>query len=115
MVILSALMISSSLLFILSLILEIHHERDAERILREQHLGVIRAVGVQPEVGCLETNVMPVLPTFAKFLKRHISITKKCDRTRYHVYIKKFLRSVQDGPSGQGQPFVDNEISKSCA
>ena len=34
--------------------MEIHHEGDAERVRREQALGGVGAVGVQPEVGCLE-------------------------------------------------------------
>ena len=42
------------LLFILGRVLEIHHEGDAERVFRDQVLGGLRAVGVQPEVRSLE-------------------------------------------------------------
>ena len=53
------------LLFISSVILEIHHERDAERVIIEQRLSSFRAVVVQPDVGCLERFCIRHLAKFA--------------------------------------------------
>ena len=93
------------LLFILGRVLEIHHERDAERVCRVQTQCGLWAIGVQPKVGCLK-----ILYQFKQVSKWQSSLLYQNQDWKYLHLNKKFTdmwwyclvsyREISDGLIG---------------